>query len=151
MTLRFERSFDAPPEVTWPFLTVPAQMNLWSDAKVIALGNGDDVAGARRRVVVRAFGLSVVLEEESVEVTRPARFAYRVLSGGALRHHSGVIVLTPNGAGTDVVWEVTFESVVPGLTPILAVLLRRQLGRSLDALRRLLSETPSRHAGPRAV
>ena len=151
MTLRFERAFDVPPDVAWRFLTVPAQINLWSEAKVTALGSGDNVAGARRRVVVRACGLSLVLEEESVEVIRPARFAYRVLSGGGLRHHSGVIVLTPNRAGTDVVWEVTFESVVPGVAPILAVVLRRQLGRSLDALRRLLSEAAARHSGPEAV
>lgn len=151
MTLRFERSFEVPPEVAWSLLTVPTQLNLWSEAKVIALGGGDDVAGARRRVVVGAFGLSFVLEEEIVEVIRPARFAYRVLSGGGLRHHSGMIVLTPNGAGTNVVWEVTFESVVRGVARILAVVLRRQLGRSLDALRRLLSEAPAGHSGPEAV
>jgi uncharacterized protein YndB with AHSA1/START domain len=151
MTLRFERSFEAPPEVAWTFLTMPAQMSLWSEATVIALGNGDDVAGARRRVVVRVLGLSFMLEEESVEVIRPARFAYRVLSGGGLRHHSGLIVLTPNGAGTDVVWDVTFESAVPGVAPLLAVVLRRQLGRSLDTLGRLLSEAPPRRVTPEAV
>jgi uncharacterized protein YndB with AHSA1/START domain len=140
MMLRFERSFEAPPDVVWTFLTVPAQMNRWSEAQVIALGSGGDVTGARRRVVVRAFGVSWALEEEIVEAIRPARFAYRVRSGGGLRHHAAVIVLTPNRTGTDVVWEVTFESVIPGVDPILAAVLRRQLGRSLDALRRLLSD-----------
>jgi uncharacterized protein YndB with AHSA1/START domain len=142
MRVRIERSFEASPAVVWTFLTVPAQMNRWSEAQVIALGSHDDVAGARRRVVVRAFGVSVVLEEEIVDASPPERLAYRVLSGGGLRHHAAVIVLTPNPnrSRTDVVWDVTFESVIPGAAPILAMILRRQLGRSLDVLRRLLSD-----------
>lgn len=132
--LRFERSFAAPPPRVWPFLVEPALMNLWSEAQVEALGGDVTIAGARRAVTVRAFGLSSRLEEEIIESDPPRRLAYRVVAGGALRDHLGTIELTARDGGTRLVWRVRFRGRLPGTSGLLAAVLRPRLGRSLDAL-----------------
>jgi uncharacterized protein YndB with AHSA1/START domain len=138
MILRFEREWPVPPEVAWPYLTVPDQMNLWSEARVTPVSPGatgrHDEPGAVRRVVVRAFGLASRLDEVVVAAERPHRFAYRVTAGGALRDHGGEITLASTATGARLVWEVRFAAAVPGLEYVLAGILRPRLARSLDAL-----------------
>lgn len=138
MLIRFERSFAAPPSVVWPYLTNPDDMNLWSEAKVRALGPGangrHDGVGATRTVTVPAFGFTSTLDEEVVESVPHERFSYRVVRGGALRDHRGEQRLAPADGGTALVWEVRFEAALPGLAPVLGAILEPRLARSLDAL-----------------
>ena len=139
MILRFERSLAAPPEAVWPLLTVPHEMNRWSEAKVSAVapgaGGAHDGVGATRRVSVPAFGFTSTLDEEVVESERYTRFAYRVVRGGALRNHRGTQRLAlVDGGGSALVWEVRFEAAVPGLERVLGAILRPRLSRSLDVL-----------------
>ncbi len=138
MKLRFERVFSAPPHVVWPYLTVPDEMNRWSEAKVVAVTPGangaHDGVGATRRVTVPAFGLTSTLDEEVVESVPHERFAYRVVRGGGLRNHRGTQTLTPVNGGTGLVWEVQFEAAFAPLARVLGAILRPRLARSLDAL-----------------
>lgn len=146
MELRFERRFPAPPARVWALLTLPEEMNRWSEARVTAVTSGpdgDDSPGAVRRVTVPAFGLRATLDEVVLEAERPRRFVYRVTAGGGLRNHRGEITLEPDGDGTRVLWVVTFGAALPGLAAVLGAILRPRLSRSLDALGAHLARPPA--------
>lgn len=141
MELLFDRMIAAPPEVVWPLLTDPARMSEWSEAPIgsLSLGAGGrpDAAGATRSVNARAFGLSMMIEEAILEADRPRRFVYRVMRGAGIRDHEGVITLRPEAGGTRLVWRVRLRGVVWGWDKIVGALVRRGLGRSLDAMAKL--------------
>ncbi len=46
------------------------------------------------------------LREEVIAYEAPSRFSYKLLSGLPVRDHVGTVELTPNGAGTKVVYAV---------------------------------------------
>lgn len=123
----------ADAETVWRLLTVPEEMNRWSEATVTAV-----VPGTTRRVSIPVFGLRFVLEEEILEAEPPRRLVYRVTSGGGVRAHRGVQTLEPLGeAQTRLHWAITFDAWIPGTGPILCALLRPKLARSLSALARV--------------
>lgn len=142
MKLHFERAWSVPPSVAWPYLTIAARMNLWSEAEVIAQGDGalESAVGSHRHVLLRAFGLSLRLHETVVAVTAPHLFCYQVTPGGLLRSHRGVMSLQPAAAGTRFSWDVEFAAAVPGLSRLMAMRLRPSLERSLDALDAILAQ-----------
>lgn len=140
MLLSFERDLKCTAQVAFDHLTVPEKMNLWSLAKVEALepGKVGNEQGARRRVVVPAFGFKQALDEEVLVSEPPHHFVYRVTGGGGLRNHRGELRLQAGEGGeTHLLWQVSFEGVVPGLAPILGAILRPRLSASLDALARM--------------
>jgi hypothetical protein len=137
MELAFDRVLAVPPDVAWPYLTVPEKMNLWSEAHVSST-EAADVVGARRIVRVPAFGFRSTLYEEVVVADRPSLFVYSVTGGGGLKNHRGTIRLSPLDTGSALRWSVTFEGVVPGLERILGAILRPRLARSLDRLVEIL-------------
>lgn len=53
------------------------------------------------------------LREEVLAYEAPSRFSYTVLSGLPVRDHVGTVELTPNGAGTKVVYAVRTHATVP--------------------------------------
>lgn len=126
--LRLERVVPASPGEVWRWVTEPERMNRWSEAKIASTGE------TTRAVTVRVFGLTSRLEEEILERDPPRRFVYRVVRHPTIRDHRGVLELTPDGAGTRLVWTVRFRGVVPGLDAVLARILAPSLARSLDAL-----------------
>jgi uncharacterized protein YndB with AHSA1/START domain len=55
------------------------------------------------------------LREEVIAYEPPTRFAYRLLSGAPVRDHVGTVELTPDGAGTRLVYAVRTTPTVPYL------------------------------------
>jgi len=137
--LTVKRTLHAERAVLWRLLTVPEEMNRWSEASVTGVEPGVNGSyaevGARRRVHVPLLAWRIRLEEEIVEVVPEERFVYRVRSGGAIRDHRGVQTLEALGAGLlELRWDVSFRAVLPGLGLGMRLLLRPRLERSLDAL-----------------
>src|SRR4051794_17107953 len=56
----------------------------------------------------------VFSREEIVEYDPPGHLAYRILSGQPVRYYRADVHLTPQGTGTRIRWEGTFEPKVPG-------------------------------------
>lgn len=137
MEIDVRHGLSAPPERTWPLLTVPDQMNRWSRAHIVGgvpgPGGRFDVAGATRHVEVRVLGVVSRLDEVVVEADPPHRFVYRVLPGGAIRDHLGTQTLTATSAGCELRWHVRFRT-VPGLGRIIRALLLPQIEASVRAL-----------------
>ncbi len=138
MRLHFERILPVPPSAAWPFLTDPELMNRWSDAAIrrIAVGDGDEpwAVGTLRSVTIR-LPRGAARIEEVVETSRPPHhFVYRVVNGAPIRSHRGEMRLSPVEGGTRFTWDVEAEFPVPLLGATAGVLLRRQVGASIDRL-----------------
>jgi uncharacterized protein YndB with AHSA1/START domain len=144
MRLRFEQEFPAPPAKAWPYLTDPKYMNDWSDAHIellVAGPNGrPDEPGAKRQATIRALGATSRLVEEIFEAQPPARMVYRVVSGGMLRNHRGVVELTPTPQGSKLVWQIEFGAPVPGLATVLGWLFRPKMAQGLKKLATVLDK-----------
>lgn len=138
MRLHLEQHVAAPPETLWPHVTEPARMNRWSLATISAGEPGDggglDGIGAQREVRLRTPLGPVRLREVIWDAAPPARLVYRVVAEPPLRRHRGELRLEPAGGGTRLTWDVEAELLVPGLGAAMAILLRRQLARSLAEL-----------------
>ncbi len=123
----------AEAATVWRLLTVPEEMNRWSEATITAL-----VPGKTRRVAIPLFGLHLVLDEEILEADPPRRLVYRVTSGGGMRTHRGIQTLEPlDATQTRIHWQIEFDSWIPGTGPLLCALLRPKLERSLATLARV--------------
>ena len=60
---------------------------------------------------------------------------YRVVRGGIpLRDHQGEVLFLPDAGGTRVVWRCRFESKIPGLGPLLRVIVTRVFRGALEGL-----------------
>jgi uncharacterized protein YndB with AHSA1/START domain len=144
MRLRFEQEFLAPPAKAWPYLTDPKCMNDWSDAHIELLTAGPngrpDEPGAKRQATIRALGATSRLVEEVLEAQAPDRMVYRVVSGGLLRNHRGVVELTATPQGSKLVWQIEFGAPVPGLATVLGWLFRPKMAQGLKKLATVLAK-----------
>lgn len=79
----------------------------------------------------------LAVHEEILSFEPPKRMTYRIVKGLLpLRDHFGEVDFTPEGDGTRVVWRCRFESRVPGLGPLLRVVIAQLFRRVLDGLAR---------------
>lgn len=75
--------------------------------------------------------------EEILSFDRPKRMTYRIVSGGLpIRDHFGEVDFEPEGDGTRIRWRCRFESKIPGLGPLLRVLVARLFRGVLEGLAR---------------
>ncbi|HEU4533302.1 MAG TPA: SRPBCC family protein [Polyangiaceae bacterium] len=139
-----EEVLPVSPDELWPWLTVPSRMNRWSEATVTLEAAGEDggpaSAGARRRVDLRAFGLTFRMHETVLEARPPERFVYRVMRAPGLKAHRGEITLRAEGAGTRLTWRVEFRTGLPGAEPLFAAVVQPRLLRSVRALAAIVAE-----------
>jgi uncharacterized protein YndB with AHSA1/START domain len=144
MRLHFEQVFPVPPAKAWPYVTDPKYMNDWSDAHIELLtpgpGGRPDQPGARRQATIRALGATSQLVEEILEAQPPDRLVYRVVSGGLIRNHRGVVDLLATPAGSKLTWQIEFGAPVPGLATVLGWLFRPKMEQGLKKLAELLGK-----------
>jgi uncharacterized protein YndB with AHSA1/START domain len=147
MKLHFERIFPVPPAQAWPYLTDPERMNDWSDARIDLLTPGPtgrpDEPGATRQATIRSLGATSRLVELVVESTPPERMLYRVISGGPLRNHRGLVELTAVPEGCKLTWDIEFGAAFPGLATVLGWLFRPKMEQGLTKLTTLLGAKQS--------
>jgi hypothetical protein len=145
MKLRFEQLFPVPAAEAWPYLTDPARMNEWSDARIDLLNPGPggrpDEPGAKRQATIRALGSTSHLVEQVMESKPPEYMIYRVVSGGMLRNHRGRVELSAAPGGSKLIWEIEFGAPVPGLATVMGWLFRPKMEQGLKALAKLLERS----------
>lgn len=109
----FVREINAPPEAVFEVLTDHRGYADITPVRKVEMEREGEPApngvGAIR--VLRSVGPP--LREEVLAYDAPSRFSYTVLSGLPVRDHVGTVELTPNGAGTKVVYAVRTHATVP--------------------------------------
>ncbi len=127
----------ASREKIWTLLADHEGMKRWSAVReVVRRRQGaPDPNGEGAIRTVRAFGMVV---DERITAFKPGeRMEYVLVEGAPIRDHSGEVVLLPDGAGTRVVWRVSFRPLVPGTGWLIERILRTGLMRGLEGLRAL--------------
>jgi uncharacterized protein YndB with AHSA1/START domain len=144
MQMTFVRDLPAPPAAVWPYVTEPRRMNEWSEAHVELVSAGadgrPDAVGAARRVTPVVFGLRFPLNEVVEESIPPSRFVYRVLSGGGLSEHRGVMSLESIPGGTRLTWQVTYRARLPGMDLLMRWFVGGSIARSLTVLQQVTQQ-----------
>lgn len=84
---------------------------------------------------VRTMGFKPLDFDETITAfDPPRRIDYRITRGSPLRNHQASVVLSPNGAATEVTWSIEFETVPALLGPVV----KRALGLGIrHGLRKL--------------
>lgn len=144
MRLTFAQSFpSAAIEDVWKLVTDPESMNTWSTAKITSLSPGAmktyNSVGALRRVKVRAFARTTVLDEVIEESEPPHRLVYRVYHGAPVRFHRGEMTLTKDADTVRFKWDVDLEG-PKAILATLRFLLEREVGKSVRAMPSALAQ-----------
>lgn len=109
----FVREIAAPPETVFEVLTDHRGYAEITPMRRVEMEREGEPApngvGAIR--VLHAVGPP--LREEVIAYEAPTRFSYKLLSGLPVRDHVGTVELTPNGAGTKVVYAVRTHPTLP--------------------------------------
>jgi uncharacterized protein YndB with AHSA1/START domain len=109
----FEREIAAPPEIVFDVLTDHRGYAAMTSLRKSALEREGEPApngvGAIR--VLGTVGPPV--REEVISYEPAVRFSYKLLSGLPVRDHVGTVQLTPQGAGTKVVYAVRTTPTLP--------------------------------------
>lgn len=84
------------------------------------------------------------LREEVLAYDSPRRFSYTVLSGLPVRDHVGTVELTPNGAGTKVVYAVRTHPTLPVAGGVVVVAVKQAIKQLLGGVAK---ESERRTAG----
>lgn len=116
----FERYSDFPSWTRWARL---------GEVSLQRPGDGCGVGAVR---VIRN-GPSRVVEEVTASEP-PSSLTYRLISGFPLRNHVGRVAFTPQESTTTVRWQCEFDPPLPGLGPLLKVLVRTIFSRALKGL-----------------
>jgi uncharacterized protein YndB with AHSA1/START domain len=74
------------------------------------------------------------LREEVIAYESPSRFSYTLLSGLPVRDHVGTVELTPNGAGTKMVYAVKTQPTVPVVGAVVVAAVRQGVKGLIDGI-----------------
>src|SRR5215210_7728262 len=124
--LIFDQGFALTPEQVFSYFAEHENLEALFGAKVTRLKNGDD--GTRNGVgSVRQLKVGPGTPfEETITVSQPNELIeYKVTKGSPLKNHLGEMRFTPEGDGTNLHYEISFDGKVPGSGPIIAALLKR--------------------------
>lgn len=134
ITFEVRAKTPAPPAAVYRLLSDGATWPTWSPIGSFTLEregkDGGESAGA-----IRVFKTGTVRSrEELVELRPDEALSYVALSGLPLRSHRADVELTPQDAGTAIVWRETFEPKMPGSGWLLRRFLRGFVQRCADGL-----------------
>ncbi|TDD82278.1 SRPBCC family protein [Actinomadura rubrisoli] len=115
----------AAPEHVFRHLAVPEAWGAW--------GRFPTRARQVRKGDTTAYGVGTVKKiwparEQTVAYAPHSHFAYIALAGLPVRRYRSDVHLEPDGDGTRIRWEATFEPLIPGTGPLLRSALRLMLG-----------------------
>lgn len=124
--------FTLPPERVFAYLSEHENLEPLFGAKIKRVRDGTD--GNRNGVgSVRSLkvGPAPPFEETVTEVKPNELIRYRITKGSPLKDHEGVMVITPQGKGSHLHYEIVFGSKVPGVDHLVAAVLRRNVPKGL--------------------
>lgn len=115
----------APPAVVWGLVRDGSTWPSWTSIGSFALAReapeGGEGVGA-----VRRFKTGLVRStEEITDLVPDRRLDYRQLTGVPISDHLASVELQPARGGTDIVWNESFKSRVPGQAAFLRWFIRR--------------------------
>jgi uncharacterized protein YndB with AHSA1/START domain len=111
----FEREVAAPPETIFQVLTEHHLYAAITPMRKSVLEREGEPAPNGVGAIRVLTSIGPPLREEVIAYEPPTRFAYKLLSGAPVRDHVGTVELTPNGAGTRVVYAVHTTPTLPYL------------------------------------
>jgi len=136
-TVEVTRTFSAKPEQVWKVYTDHAGWSAWSGMTHSSL----EVQGKPHKNgtgAVRCLGSrGMNIFEEILDFEPPRRMTYRVVKERlGMKNHLGEVLFEPSGNGTKITWRCRFDSKIPGLGPVMRVLITRVFRTALDGLAR---------------
>ena len=132
-----ERRFSQTPDRVFAYLAEHENLAEIFGAKITRLKDGED--GQRNGVgSVRQLriGPGPPFEETVTEFVVPERIVYRITKGSPLRGHVGEMIFTPDGEGTNLVYDIRIASPIPGLAPLVHASLTRSITKGLAKVER---------------
>lgn len=134
--LQFDHVSPLPPDRVFAYLTEHENLGPLFGAKVERVKDGDDGhrngIGSVRRLRVAP---GPAFEETVTEFVPEELVRYRITKGSPLRDHEGWMRFSPHpGGGTHVHYEISFRAVLPGLDRLIALGLKRNIGRGLKTV-----------------
>jgi uncharacterized protein YndB with AHSA1/START domain len=125
--------FKVPVERSYAYLAEHENLADVFGARIKRLKDGDD--GTRNGVgSVRELkvGPAPPFEETVTEAVENELIRYRVTKGSPIKDHSGEMRFTPNpDGGSHLHYEISFSGKLPGIGPIVAAGLRRNIPKGL--------------------
>ncbi len=134
--LQFDHISPLPPDRVFGYLSEHEHLGPLFGAKVERVKDGDDGhrngIGSVRLLRVLPFP---AFEETITEFVPGELIRYRITKGSPLRDHEGWMRFSPHpGGGTHVHYEISFRGVLPGLDRVVALGLKRNIGRGLKTV-----------------
>jgi uncharacterized protein YndB with AHSA1/START domain len=130
--LVFDQAFALPPEQVFDYFAEHENLDELLGAKITRLRDGTDGhrngVGSTRQLKVGP----VPPFEETVTVYEPHELIeYEITRGSPLKDHHGSMRFTPEGDGTNLHYEISFASKLPGVDLLVAQGLRRNVSKGL--------------------
>ena len=132
-TVVLDHDFILPPSRVFAYLAEHENLEGVFDAKIKRLTDGTDGSrngvGSSRQMKI---GPLPAFVETNTEVVADELIRWRITQGSPLRNHEAVMRFRPNGSGTHLHFEITFNGVVPGVGTFVAAMLRRGIPKGLS-------------------
>ncbi len=134
----------APVDAVWPLIGEARRWKEWTfldRSDLVERGDpAPDGVGAVRRFT--RFGIGSL--ERVVAWDPPRHLGYTIVKGFPVRNYRADVTCTPDGAGTLVSWQATFDPRLPGTGHLLVLVLNRMLGAFATGVARYADQG---HAG----
>jgi uncharacterized protein YndB with AHSA1/START domain len=124
--------FAKPPERVFAYLAEHENLGPLFNAKITRVRDGDSERNGVNSVRQLKVGPLPPFEETVHEFVPGERIVYRITKGGPLKDHVGVLRFSPTpSGGTHLEYDIRIASAIPGLAPIVASGLTRDINKGL--------------------
>lgn len=128
------REMKAPPEAVFDVLTEHMGYAEITSVRRVEMEREGDSAPNGVGAIRVLHSVGPPLREEVLAYDPPRRFSYTVLSGLPVRDHVGTVELTPNGAGTKVVYAVRTHATVPVVGGVVVAAIKQAIKQLLNGV-----------------
>ena len=130
--LIFDQGFALPPEQVFDYFAEHENLQDLLGAEITRLKDGTDGnrngVGSCRQLKVGPFP---PFEETTTVYESPDLIEYEITKGSPLKNHHGSMRFTAEAGGTNLHYEITFGSKVPGLDILVAQGLKKNIAKGL--------------------
>ena len=124
--------FAKPPERVFAYMCEHENLGPLFNAEITRVCDGDTDRNGVNSVRRLKVGPLPPFEETVHEYVPGERIVYRITKGGPLKDHVGVLEFSPTaGGGTHLEYNIRIASAIPGLAPIVASGLTRDISKNL--------------------